>query len=212
MIDTGWLPIRLSVLEDPEVQAAAANAAVVLEQAQSPYESFVTPDYNQITQVMAQRSRKLSRASKPPRNHASGVRGRGRHRRSARRIGTTCLARRCDVTGESSASGNVSSGRLEGTDLAVHLVAPSHMTDKPTAPTLEDRRRRMGYLLIAPAMLVLILVVLFPIIRSVVYSFQRVKPEGGRFRSTWVWFDNYRFMGPIRPCGGRCGTPSLSRW
>ncbi len=51
-MDTGWLPIRLSVLEDPEVQAAAANAAVVLEQAQSPYESFVTPDYNQITQVI----------------------------------------------------------------------------------------------------------------------------------------------------------------
>ena len=67
------------------------------------------------------------------------------------------------------------------------------MTDKPVS-TLEDRRRRMGYLLIAPAMLVLILVVLFPILRSVVYSFQRVKPEGGRFRSTWVWFDNYRFM------------------
>ena len=52
VIDTGWLPIRLSVLADPEVQAAAANAAVVLEQAQSPYESFVTPDYNQITQVI----------------------------------------------------------------------------------------------------------------------------------------------------------------
>ncbi len=69
------------------------------------------------------------------------------------------------------------------------------MTDTPTGPTLEDRRRRMGYLLVAPAMLVLILVVLFPIIRSVIYSFQSVKPEGGRFRSTWVWFDNYRFMG-----------------
>ncbi len=52
VLDTGWLPIRLSVLEDPEVQAAAVNAAVVLEQAQSPYESFVTPDYNQITQVI----------------------------------------------------------------------------------------------------------------------------------------------------------------
>jgi len=52
VLDTGWLPIRLSVLSDPEVQTAAANAAVVLEQAQSPYESFVTPDYNQITQVI----------------------------------------------------------------------------------------------------------------------------------------------------------------
>ena len=52
VLDTGWLPIRLSVLEDPEVQEKAKNAAVVLEQAQHPYESFVTPDYNQITQVI----------------------------------------------------------------------------------------------------------------------------------------------------------------
>ncbi len=68
------------------------------------------------------------------------------------------------------------------------------MTDKPL-PTLEDRRRRMGYLLVAPAMLVLVLVVLFPILRSIVYSFQRVEPDGGRFRASWIWFDNYRFMG-----------------
>lgn len=52
VLDTGWLPIRLSVLADPEVQASAANAAVVLEQAKAPYESFVTPDYNQVTQVI----------------------------------------------------------------------------------------------------------------------------------------------------------------
>lgn len=69
------------------------------------------------------------------------------------------------------------------------------MTDNPNVPTLEERRRRTGYLMVAPAMLVLILVVLFPIIRSVIYSFQHVEPEGGRFKSTWVWFDNYRFMG-----------------
>ncbi len=49
VIDTGWLPIRLSVLNDPEVQAAASNAAVVLEQAKYPYDSFVTPDYNEVT-------------------------------------------------------------------------------------------------------------------------------------------------------------------
>ena len=42
VLDTGWLPIRLSVLEDPEVQEGAPNAAVVLEQAQHPYDSFVT--------------------------------------------------------------------------------------------------------------------------------------------------------------------------
>jgi multiple sugar transport system substrate-binding protein len=48
-LDTGWLPIRLSVLADPEVQSKAPNAAVVLEQAKHPYDSFVTPDYNQVT-------------------------------------------------------------------------------------------------------------------------------------------------------------------
>jgi len=49
VIDTGWLPIRLSVLADPEVQKAAPNAAAVLEQATHPYDSFVTPDYTQVT-------------------------------------------------------------------------------------------------------------------------------------------------------------------
>jgi multiple sugar transport system substrate-binding protein len=49
VLDTGWLPIRLSVLGDPEVQAAAPNAASVLEQAKFPYDSFVTPDYNAVT-------------------------------------------------------------------------------------------------------------------------------------------------------------------
>jgi multiple sugar transport system substrate-binding protein len=48
-IDTGWLPIRLSILSDPEVQAALPNAAVVFEQAKHPYDSYVTPDYNEVT-------------------------------------------------------------------------------------------------------------------------------------------------------------------
>ena len=48
-IDTGWLPIRLSTLADPEVQTALPNAAVVLEQAKYPYDSYVTPDYTEVT-------------------------------------------------------------------------------------------------------------------------------------------------------------------
>jgi multiple sugar transport system substrate-binding protein len=52
VLDTGWLPIRLSVLNDPEVQAAAPNAAVILEQAKNPYDSFVTPDYNAVTTAL----------------------------------------------------------------------------------------------------------------------------------------------------------------
>jgi multiple sugar transport system substrate-binding protein len=49
VLDTGWLPIRISVLNDPEVKEKAVNAATVLEQAQHPYDSFVTPDYNEVT-------------------------------------------------------------------------------------------------------------------------------------------------------------------
>lgn len=63
VLDTGWLPIRLSVLEDPEVQEVATNAAVVLEQAQHPYESFITPDYNQITQVIGSEIQKALQGS-----------------------------------------------------------------------------------------------------------------------------------------------------
>jgi multiple sugar transport system substrate-binding protein len=63
VLDTGWLPIRLSVLEDPEVQAVATNAAVVLEQAQHPYESFITPDYNQVTQVLGSEIQKALQGS-----------------------------------------------------------------------------------------------------------------------------------------------------
>ncbi|WP_026169100.1 ABC transporter substrate-binding protein [Sinorhizobium meliloti] len=51
-LDTGWLPSRLSVLGDPEVQAALPIAGVVLEQAQHPYDSFVTPDFTQVTQAI----------------------------------------------------------------------------------------------------------------------------------------------------------------
>lgn len=51
-LDTGWLPIRLSVLGDAEVQAKLPNATVVLEQAKHPYNSFVTPDFNEVTQAL----------------------------------------------------------------------------------------------------------------------------------------------------------------
>ena len=63
-IDTGWLPIRLSVLNDPEVQAKATNAATVLEQAKHPYDSFVTPDYNQVTQIIGTEIQKALKGEK----------------------------------------------------------------------------------------------------------------------------------------------------
>lgn len=63
-IDTGWLPIRLSVLNDPEVQAKATNAKTVLEQSQHPYDSFVTPDYNQVTQALGTEIQKALKGQK----------------------------------------------------------------------------------------------------------------------------------------------------
>jgi multiple sugar transport system substrate-binding protein len=53
-LDTGWLPARLSVLADAEVQAAMPHAAVVLEQARYPYSSFLTPDYDAVTQPIGE--------------------------------------------------------------------------------------------------------------------------------------------------------------
>ena len=66
VLDTGWLPIRLSVLADPEVQKGAPNAAVVLEQAKHPYDSFVTPDYNQVTVAIGTEIQKALQGSKSP--------------------------------------------------------------------------------------------------------------------------------------------------
>ncbi|WP_119272538.1 ABC transporter substrate-binding protein [Taklimakanibacter deserti] len=64
VLDTGWLPIRLSVLADPEVQAKAPNAAVVLDQAKHPYDSFVTADYNQVTVAVGTEVQKALQGNK----------------------------------------------------------------------------------------------------------------------------------------------------
>jgi len=63
-IDTGWLPIRLSVLNDPEVQAKSTNAKVVMDQATHPYDSFVTPDYNEVTQAIGTEIQKALKGQK----------------------------------------------------------------------------------------------------------------------------------------------------
>jgi multiple sugar transport system substrate-binding protein len=65
-LQTGWLPIRLSTLQDAEVQKALPNAAVVLEQAKHPYDSFVTPDYNQVTQALGTEIQKTLQGGKTP--------------------------------------------------------------------------------------------------------------------------------------------------
>jgi multiple sugar transport system substrate-binding protein len=48
-LETGWLPIRKSVYADPDVQEALPHAATVLAQAAHPYNSFLTPDYAEVT-------------------------------------------------------------------------------------------------------------------------------------------------------------------
>jgi multiple sugar transport system substrate-binding protein len=63
-LQTGWLPIRLSMLADPEVQKALPNAQVVLEQSQHPYDSFVTPDYNEVSQAIGTEVQKALQGSK----------------------------------------------------------------------------------------------------------------------------------------------------
>ena len=52
VLQTGWLPILTSVLSDPEVQKATPNASVILEQRKHPCNSFLTPDYTQVTQAV----------------------------------------------------------------------------------------------------------------------------------------------------------------
>ena len=56
--DTGWLPARLSVLDDPEVQAVNPVAAVLREQANAPFDSFMTPNYLAITDAIGREIQK----------------------------------------------------------------------------------------------------------------------------------------------------------
>ena len=51
-ITTGWLPIRQSTITDSRLLAACPHAPTVFEQAKHPYNSFLTPDYADITQAV----------------------------------------------------------------------------------------------------------------------------------------------------------------
>jgi ABC-type sugar transport system permease subunit len=56
------------------------------------------------------------------------------------------------------------------------------------------RRRRAGLLLVVPALVVLAAVILYPIARSIVLSFQEAKLSAGAIGTAWVGWDNYRQM------------------
>lgn len=57
---------------------------------------------------------------------------------------------------------------------------------------LEQRRRRTGLLLVIPALLVLVAVIGYPIVRSIVLSFQVAKLSAGAIGTAWAGWDNYR--------------------
>lgn len=61
--------------------------------------------------------------------------------------------------------------------------------------SLQARRQRAGVILTAPALLVLLAVVAYPIARSIVLSFQHVTAKRGAFTYANVGFDNYRRLG-----------------
>ena len=56
--DIGWLPARLSALESPEIQAMTPLAAVLREQANAPFDSFVSMNYMAVTQVIGREIQK----------------------------------------------------------------------------------------------------------------------------------------------------------
>jgi ABC-type sugar transport system permease subunit len=57
---------------------------------------------------------------------------------------------------------------------------------------LAQRRQRTGLLLITPALLVLAAVILYPIARSILLSFQDAQLSAGQVGAQWIGSENYR--------------------
>ena len=68
----------------------------------------------------------------------------------------------------------------------------------PTKPgpdrSYAARRRRAGAWFIAPTLIVLVVVLAYPIVQSVLLSFQSVQASQGLFGGTWIGFGNYTRM------------------
>lgn len=64
-IETGWLPIRRSVLEEKELQEALPYAATVLAQSEHPFNTFLTPDYDAITTALGSEIQLALAGAKP---------------------------------------------------------------------------------------------------------------------------------------------------
>ena len=59
-------------------------------------------------------------------------------------------------------------------------------------PTFQQRRRQVGLLFVAPALIVLAAVLGYPIARSMALSLQHITLSGGAFESSWVGLENFR--------------------
>jgi multiple sugar transport system permease protein len=62
----------------------------------------------------------------------------------------------------------------------------------PSGGNLERRRRRTGLWLVAPALVVLAAVILYPIAHSFLLSFQEAQLRAGAIGTAWIGWENYR--------------------
>jgi multiple sugar transport system permease protein len=63
---------------------------------------------------------------------------------------------------------------------------------RPSGGNLAQRRRRTGVFLVIPALVVMAAVILYPIARSIILSFQEAKLSAGEIGTTWAGGENYR--------------------
>jgi multiple sugar transport system permease protein len=63
---------------------------------------------------------------------------------------------------------------------------------RPSGGNLAQRRRRTGVFLVIPALVVMAAVILYPIARSIVLSFQEAKLSAGEIGTAWVGGEHYR--------------------
>ena len=63
---------------------------------------------------------------------------------------------------------------------------------RPSRGNLAQRRRRTGVFLVIPALVVMAAVILYPIARSIVLSFQEAKLSAGDIGTAWVGGEHYR--------------------
>jgi ABC-type sugar transport system permease subunit len=71
-----------------------------------------------------------------------------------------------------------------------HPITPS--PHHPRKSTLTQRRRRTGLLFVVPALIILAGVILYPIARSLLLSFQDATLSAGAMSASWIGWENYR--------------------